>query len=176
MRIGILGTGFGKRHAEIFASFPDVDVAGITGRDEVKTEQVARSLGVSGCTDAYELINNPDVDAIDVCYPTQVHCEYVLASLTQGKHVFCETPVAYTLAEAEQMSQTAASGDQLLLVALYGRFVSDYKYVHDYIEAGHLGKPKVVFANRRTAPVWGDWDEHFILNLMLHDIDYLYWL
>jgi predicted dehydrogenase len=35
---------------------------------------------------------------------------------------------------------------------------------------------KAVFANRRTPPVWGSWDENFILNLMLHDIDYVYWL
>lgn len=177
MRIGILGAGFGRRHGEIFSSFPDVEVVGIVGRDERKTKKVAHTLGISSYADPNELINNPQVDAIDVCYPTSVHSKYVIAALSQGKHVLCETPVAYTLAEAEQMSQTAASCGKLLLVALFGRFVSDYKAVHDYMEAGHLGKPRVLFANRRTAPVWGDgWDEHFVLDLMLHDIDYAYWL
>ncbi len=177
MRIGILGTGFGRRHGEIFCSFPDAEVVGIVGRDEQKTKEVAHTLGIPGYTDPHELINNPTVDAIDVCCPTSVHSQYVIAALSQGKHVLCETPVAYTLAEAEQMSQTAASCGKLLLVALFGRFVSDYKAVHDYIEAGHLGKPRVLFANRRTAPVWGNgWDENFILDLMLHDIDYVYWL
>lgn len=177
MRIGILGAGFGKRHGEIFASFPDVEVVGIVGRNEQKTKEVAHALGVSSYTDPNELINNPDVDAIDVCYPTNVHSKYVIAALTHGKHVFCETPIAYTFAEAKQMSQTATSCGKLLLVALFGRFVSDYKYVHDYLEAGHLGKPKVVFANRRTPPIWGNgWNREFILDLMLHDVDYLYWL
>jgi UDP-N-acetylglucosamine 3-dehydrogenase len=177
MRIGILGTGFGKRHGEIFASFPDVEVVGIVGRNEQKTREVAHTLGVSGYTDPNELIDSPDVDAIDVCYPTNVHSKYVIAALIQGKHVFCETPIAYTITEAEQMSETAASCGRLLLVALFGRVVSDYKYVHDYIEAGHLGKPRVVFANRRTPPIWGNgWDQNFILDLMLHDVDYLYWL
>jgi predicted dehydrogenase len=177
MRIGILGTGFGKRHAEIFASFPDVEVAGIVGRDEQKTAEVARSLGIPGYTDPDELIRRTDVDAIDVCYPTDVHAEIVIAALTRGKDVFCETPVAYTIAEAERMSQAAASCGKLLLVALFDRFVSDYKYIHDYVQTGHLGAPRVVFANRRTPPVWGSgWDENFILNLMLHDVDYVYWL
>lgn len=177
MRIGILGAGFGRRHGEILASFPDVEVVGIVGRDQQKTREVARILGVPSYTDPNELITKPDIDAIDVCYPTHVHSQYVIAALTQGKHVFCETPVAYTLAEAKQMSQTATSCGKLLLVALFGRFVSDYKHVHDYLQAGHLGKPKVMFANRRTPPIWGNgWDENFILNLMLHDIDYVYWL
>ena len=104
IRIGILGTGFGKTHARIFASLPDVEVLGIVGRNEQKTREVARSLGIEACTDPKELIGRPDVDAIDVCYPTSTHAEYVMAALNQGKHVFCETPVAYTLAEAEQMS------------------------------------------------------------------------
>ncbi len=175
MHLGIIGTGFGVRHAEIYASFPDVEIVGIFGRDEQKTEQTARTLGITGYTDMNELLTHPDVDAIDVCSPTHAHAKHVLAALEHGKHVFCETPVAYTLAEAEQMSQCAASTDQLLLVALYARFVSEYKYIHNVITAGHLGKPKAVFANRRTPAIWGTWDENFILNLMLHDIDYLYW-
>lgn len=177
MRIGILGTNFGKRHGEIFTSFPDVEVLGIAGRNEQKTREVAHALGVPGYTDPDELINCPEIDAIDVCLPTNVHFKYVIAALQQGKHVFCETPVAYTFAEAEQMSHAAAAGGKLLLVALFGRFVSDYKYVHDYIEAGHLGRPKVLFANRRTPAIWGNgWNENFILDLMLHDIDYSCWL
>jgi len=154
-----------------------VEVLGIVGRNEQKTREVARSLGIEACTDPKELIGRPDVDAIDVCYPTSTHAEYVMAALNQGKHVFCETPVAYTLAEAEQMSQTAVSCRKLLLIALFGRFVSDYRYIREYIKAGHLGTPKVVFVNRRTPPIWGDgWNENFIVDLMLHDIDYLHWV
>jgi UDP-N-acetylglucosamine 3-dehydrogenase len=175
MHLGIIGTGFGVRHAEIYASFPDVEVVGIVGRDKQKTEQVAHTLGICGYTDINALLTHPDVDAIDVCSPTYAHADHVLAALEHGKHVFCETPVAYTLADAEQMSRSSASSNRLLLVALYGRFVSEYKYIHDAITAGHLGKPKAVFANRRTPAIWGTWDENFILNLMLHDIDYLSW-
>ena len=100
MHIGIIGTNFGKRHADIFSSFPDVEVVGIFGRDERKTEQVASSLGITGYSDLNELLNRADVDAIDVCSSTLAHTEHVLAALEHDKHVFCETPVAYTLAEA----------------------------------------------------------------------------
>src|SRR5512145_2425485 len=150
MRIGILGTGFGKQHAAIFSSFPDVEVAGIVGWEAGKTGQIAASLGVPGYTDPNQLINSAEVDAIDVCLPTSLHHNYVIAALKAGKDVFCETPVAYTLDEAADMAEAASANRKLLQVGLFGRFVSDYKYIHDYLQAGHLGKPKVVFANRRT--------------------------
>jgi len=177
IRIGILGTGFGKTHASLFATFPDVEVSGIVGRNEPKTKEIARSLGTEAYTNPQELIDRPDIDAIVVCYPTTMHAQYVMAALNQGKHVLCETPVAYSLTEAEQMSQTANSCGKLLLIALFGRFVSDYRFIHEYIHAGHLGAPRFVFANRRTPAIWGNgWSENFITDLMLHDIDYLYWM
>ena len=175
MRLGIIGTGFGVRHAEIYKTFPDVEVVGILGRDEQNTAEVARTLDITGYLDIKELLETVEVDAIDVCSPTHMHADHVIAALEHGKHVFCETPISYSLEEAEQMSRIAASGDRLLMVALYSRFVSEYKYIHDTITTGRLGKPNVFFINRRTPAVWGNWDENFILNLMLHDIDYLYW-
>ncbi|MBN1372083.1 MAG: Gfo/Idh/MocA family oxidoreductase [Anaerolineaceae bacterium] len=176
VRIGILGTGFGQNHARIYTSFPDVEVVGIAGRDAQKTQAAAQALGVPACT-LDELLASPDVDAIDLCLPTRVHPQYAIAALKQGKHVFVETPVAYSMAEATQMAQTAAACQKLLMVALFGRYVSDFKVVHDVVAAGRIGRPKVVFANRRTPPIWGDgWDENFILDLMLHDLDYVYWM
>jgi predicted dehydrogenase len=176
MRIGIIGTGFGKRHAEIFQKFPDVDVIGILGRNGQKTNEVAGELGITGFSEIEDLLEASDVDAIDVCSPTTMHASHVTAALEHGKHVFCETPISYSLEEAQQMAGLAASKDRLLMVALYSRFVSELKTIHDLIAAGRLGKPKVIFANRRTPAVWGTWDDNFILNLMLHDIDYLFWM
>lgn len=177
LRIGILGTGFGLTHAKIFSSFPDVEVVGIVGRNEEKTKDEARALGIMGYTNPDTLINNTSVDAIDVCLPTDVHVGYVTAALEHGKDVFCETPVAFSMADAFLMEKTARNRGKRLIVALYGRFQSDYKHVHDFVADGRLGKLKVVYANRRTPPMWGSgWDEHFIMNLMLHDIDYVYWL
>ena len=176
MRIGILGTGFGQYHAKMFASFPEVEVIGIVGRDERKTMKAADSVGITGYTTPDALLQNPDIDAIDVCYPTSIHAEYVIRALEQGKHVFCETPVAYTLKDAEQMVRTAQACNKLLLVALFDRFQSEYRYVYEYIHAGHLGSPKAAFANRRTPAIWGNLAENIVLDLMIHDIDYLSWL
>ena len=177
LRIGILGTGFGQTHAKIFSSFSGVEVVGIVGRNIQKTKKIAHALDIQGYSDPETLINNPNVDAIVVCYPTELHAKYVLAALDQGKDVFCETPLAFSLEEADRMAQVATENGKQLLVALFGRFVSPYKHIQEMVSSNHLGEIRTVFSNRRTPPIWGgNWDENFILNLMLHDIDYVYWL
>ncbi len=59
-------------------------------------------------------------------------------------------------------------------MALFDRFQSQYKYVYEYIKSGKPGQPKAVFANRLSQPYWSSND--MIVNLMIHDIDYLYWM
>jgi UDP-N-acetylglucosamine 3-dehydrogenase len=114
---------------------------------------------------------------VDICLPTTLHADYSIAALQNGKHVFCETPIAYSLEDANRMRAAARVSGKLLLVGLFGRFMSDTQYIHDLIESGILGNIKTIYASRRTAPVWGDgWNENFILDLMLHDIDIITWL
>jgi UDP-N-acetylglucosamine 3-dehydrogenase len=177
VRIGILETGFGQTHARIYSSFPDVEVVGIVGRNDQKTNEAAHALGITAYTNPDTLIRSSAVDAIDVCFPTDLHARYVNEALECGKDVFCETPVAFSMAEAYQMEKSAKDHGKKLIVGLFSRFQSDYRAVHELISEGQLGKLKMVNATRRTAPIWGSgWDENFILNLMLHDIDYVYWL
>ena len=177
LHIGILGTGFGQTHARIFSAFEDIEVTGIFGRNEAKTMETARSLGITGYTDSKALLDNEKVDAIIVCLPTHLHAETVTAALKAGKDVLCEIPAAYTLADAQLMRKTALETGRKLLIAHYSRFMSDYRTIFDYAADGRLGKLKSIYASRRTAPVWGGgWDENFVHDLMLHDIDYAVWM
>jgi len=182
MRIGILGSGWtGSTHAEAYATVPGVEIAGVVGRQETKVQKLAGTLGVPAFTDPWRLLNDETIDAIDVCYPTFVHREYVVAALERGKHVFCETPIALTLEDADAMIAAARSSGKLLLVALVMRFVDAYVYIRDTVRSGELGKPQVVFASRlsfgrhqrqRPAVEFGE----PVVELMIHDFDYLNWL
>jgi UDP-N-acetylglucosamine 3-dehydrogenase len=175
MHIGLLGTGeMGKTHGHIYKNFPDVTLAGIVGRDRAKVTEVAGSLGTQAYTDPFDLIRRQEIDAIDVCYPSTLHREYVIAALDSGKHVFCETPLAYTIEDAQAMLEAAERNKRILMVALFDRFHSQYRHIGELIKSGQLGKIKTVFANRRSPSYWASDD--IVVNLMLHDFDYLYWL
>lgn len=182
MRIGILGAGWtGNTHAEAYVTMPDVEIAGIVGRREAKVQELADALDVPGFTDPWKILDDETVDAVDVCYPTFVHREYVIAALERGKHAFCETPIALTLEDADAMIAAAHSSGKLLLVAQVMRFVDAYVYIRDMVRSGELGKPQVVFASRlssgrhrgrRPAAEVGE----PVVELMIHDFDYLNWL
>lgn len=182
MKIGILGTGFmGRMHAGIYKAIPGVEVAGLVGRALEKTKATAEALDVPWSLSMDELLNRGDVDVIDVCYPSKFHTEAVIAALKAGKHVFCETPVAYTNDEADAMSLAALSANKLLMVALFDRFLSPYQEIYRILKKGLLGHPRMVFANRRTSPYWPLPVEdpstmEPIVNLMIHDFDVLHWL
>ena len=182
MRIGILGAGWtGSTHAEAYVTMPDVSIAGIVGRREAKVQELADRLDVSGFTDPWKILDDETVGAVDLCYPTFVHREYAIAALERGKHVFCETPIALTLEDADVMIAAAHSSGKLLLVAQVMRFVDAYVHIRDTVRSGELGKPQVVFASRlssgrhRGQRPAGEFGEP-VVELMIHDFDYLNWL
>lgn len=175
MRIGILGTGeMGKTHANIYKRFPDVKIAGIAGRDGSKTREVADSLAIRAHANAFELIHSDEVDAIDLCLPSAVHKEYAVEALNSGKHVFCETPLAYTAEDAEAMVEASRQNDRIMMVALFDRLQSQYRHIGELVRSGQLGEPKSFFANRRSPSYWASKD--IVVNFMIHDLDYLCWL
>jgi predicted dehydrogenase len=160
---------------------PGVEIAGIVGRQETKVTQVANSLGIPGLTDRWRILDDDTVDAVDICYPTFVHREYVTSALQRGKHVLCETPLALTLEDADAMIAAARSNGKLLLVALVMRFVDAYTYIYDTVRAGDLGKPLVACTTRlaasrdRSRRPSAEFGEP-VVELMIHDFDCLNWL
>jgi len=175
MNIGILGTGnMGKLHAKIFSDIDNVRVAGIFGRNEKKLNDIASSINTKAYTNPYDLITDEDIDVIDVCLPTQLHTEFVIGALNAGKHVFCETPITYTLEDAMAMESASKNNNKLLLVGLFDRFHSQYKGIYDMVRANVLGQIKSVFLNRRSPSYYSGKD--IIVNLLIHDIDYIHYL
>ena len=64
------------------------------------TWAAAKQFGVPKFTgDAMDVITNPDVDAVWICSPSQYHAEQIKACAANGKHVFCEKPLATDLAD-----------------------------------------------------------------------------
>lgn len=81
IRIGILGAGtMGMAHALAYAGMPGAKVVGVYSREAARAAAVAAICGAEACTDPALLIYDDDIDAIDVCLPTAVHADYVLAA------------------------------------------------------------------------------------------------
>ena len=107
VRIGIIGAGgiFRSRHFPGLAKIGDAEVVAICNRSEASAGAIAREFGLSPrlTSDPYALIGSEDVDAVMIGTWPYRHCEYVLASLDAGKHVFVQARMAMNLREAKSM-------------------------------------------------------------------------
>jgi glucose-fructose oxidoreductase len=57
------------------------------------------------------IANNPDVDVIYVVLPPSMHEEYVVRAAKAGKHVWCEKPMAVSVAECQRMIDACAKNN-----------------------------------------------------------------
>ena len=73
---------------------------------------------VLSVADYREVLARPDIDIVIVCTPHFLHHSMVTSALKAGKHVICEKPLAITVAEADDMLDTAARNNKTLLVTM----------------------------------------------------------
>ena len=150
IRIGLLGFGaMGRTHAFAIKNLPfyfadlpfHAAIAGVATRSMEKSRRVAAEFGIPVATDDENvLINDPTIDVIDICTPNILHADTVRRALAAGKHVYCEKPLADSLAAAEEMAALAAGSDCICTVVFNNRHLSAVCRAKQLIEEGRLGR------------------------------------
>ena len=117
--VGLIGTGFmGKCHAmaygsvkAVFGDVPVVERVSLCDVEPGRAAQMRRRIRLRRIDDASGAICSPipDIDLISITSPNGLHREMAVAALEAGKHVWCEKPMALTLADAEAMAKAAAA-------------------------------------------------------------------
>ena len=123
--VGLIGTGFmGKCHAlawtSVAAVFGDVAPPRLVALAEAHHELAARHAEAFGFMrptgDWRTLVEDPEIDVVSITAPNRFHPEMAIAALEAGKHIWCEKPMASSLADAERMLAAArASGRAAVL-------------------------------------------------------------
>ena len=93
---------------------------------------------------------DPAVDAVYVATPHGMHVQHVRAAAAAGKHVLVEKPMALTVADCQAMVDAAAAGGVHLLVGHSHSFDLPYLHARRLIEAGTLGRVRMVHAANYT--------------------------
>jgi myo-inositol 2-dehydrogenase/D-chiro-inositol 1-dehydrogenase len=75
------------------------------------------STGQTFSSDAMDVINHPDVEAVWICSPSQFHADQIKACAAAGKHVFCEKPIATDLAETIEALNACKKANIKLMTA-----------------------------------------------------------
>lgn len=177
MNIGVLGTGFGAYHAQLWTTMDRVDKVIIFGRNEAKLQELKQSLGVEITTHIDDIMLDSSIDVIDICLPSNLHRQYAVDALKHGKHVFCETPVCFNLEDALAMKEAEQLYDSRILVNQFIKFDPAYKYLYEATHNEKYGKLLSLTLKRETPPLWGDLGLHAIATkLMIHELDFVTWM
>lgn len=177
IKIGVIGLGrIGQIHlSNLIYHTPDAEVV-IASDVSPEAHTYARQLGVTQVTtDAYEVINHPDVEAVIICSPTPFHVPYTVAAANQKKHVFCEKPLDVTL-DAIQAAQKAVDENGVkLMLGFNRRFDANFANICRVVEDEKIGEPQILrITSRDPGPPPIEYlktSGGIFLDMSIHDFD-----
>jgi len=121
---------------------------GVTRRDAAKGADFAARHGPCEYhPDVSDLLAMPEIDAIYVATPDDLHCEGTVAAAAAGKHVLCEKAMAKDAAECDRMVAACRDADVTLGVAYYRRCYPSMLRVKALLDEGAIGEPRRMWIN-----------------------------
>ena len=145
--VALIGSGrMGAFHAETLARrVPRARLAAIADPAPGAADRLAAELGVdTSYTDPAEAFADPAVDAVVIAAPARFHADLVVAAAAAGKAVFCEKPMALTLADADRATDAARAAGVILQVGFNRRFAPDWQAARALLDDGTLGTTRLI--------------------------------
>lgn len=183
MRVGVVGLGrMGRFYAETLAALGgQTRLAAVADPDISVRDAIQARVGVENAyPEATNLLER--VDAVIVATPTSAHAEVVLAAAALKKAIFCEKPLALTVAETRRVLAGVHAAGVLLQVGFMRRFDRAHVQAKEAITAGKIGRPmlfKSVGRDPGCPPVGFADPKHsggLIIDMGIHDFDMARWL
>lgn len=183
--VAIIGAGrAGMVHAQNFArNVPGTRVIAVADANLEGAQTAAHELGVDAAfTDFRQAIAQPGVDAVLIASPTAFHCEIAVAAAEAGRHIFCEKPMAMTIAECDEMASAATRAGVILQIGFMRRFDRGFVSAAEKIAAGCIGEVVQIRSLTHGPSYPKPWmfdlakSNGPLAEVNSHDIDTLRWL
>lgn len=110
-------------------------------RQERKARSYAERHGIpKWYTDAQELIDDPDVNAIYIATPPSSHATFAIMAMKAGKPVYVEKPLAASYEDCARINRISAETGVPCFVAYYRRYLPYFQKVKELVDNGTIGK------------------------------------
>src|SRR5262250_2887627 len=140
VNVAMIGHRFKQVHHFFDVPFEPVMKA-ICGRNEQEVKKAADTFGwEEHCVSWERLVERKDIDVIDICTPGDTHLPIAVAAAQAKKVVFCEKPLANTLAEARQMLDAVRSNSVMHMICFNYRRAPAVALARQVIAEGSIGK------------------------------------
>lgn len=129
-----------------------------------------------------EMLAAEELGAVIVATPNHFHAPATIAAAGAGKHVFCEKPMALTLADCQAMIDACREAGVKLQIGQVLRYLPDFSHALELLAEGKLGQPRHGMIFRYSAPKkdWGQtWRDdpaqvgHYLFEVSVHEIDFM---
>jgi myo-inositol 2-dehydrogenase/D-chiro-inositol 1-dehydrogenase len=182
VRVALIGSGrMGAFHGQTLATrLPNARLVAVADPAAGAAESLASQLGADRFyLDPADAFADADVDAVVIAAPARFHADLVVAAAAAGKAVFCEKPMATTLADADRAIAAARDAGVPLQVGFNRRFASDWTAARKLLDNGAIGTPRLLRSVTRDP---GGFDpsrvpvDTIFLETLIHDFDTLLFL
>lgn len=180
MKIALAGAGaFGEKHLDGLKNIDGVEVVSLVSRNIEATRATAAKYGIAhATTDLAESLALPEVDAVILCTPTQMHAAQAIQCMNAGKHIQVEIPLADSLADAEAVLAKQQQTGLTCMVGHTRRFNPSHQYIHDRIVVGDIAVQQMdvqtYFFRRKNINAKGEprsWTDHLLWHHAAHTVD-----
>ena len=125
VKVAVIGCGTIANSAHI-PSYMNNSDAEIKYFCDILPEKAQAAVEKYGCgiavTDYHEALADPEIVAVSVCTPNNVHKPISIDAMRAGKHVLCEKPASRTFAEVEEMQKVQHETGMTLNIGVVNRF------------------------------------------------------
>jgi 2-hydroxy-4-carboxymuconate semialdehyde hemiacetal dehydrogenase len=180
IKVALAGAGaFGVKHLDGIQNIDGVEVVSLVGRKLDTTQEVATRYGIPHVfTELAECLAMPEVDAVILCTPTQMHASQSIACLKAGKHVQVEIPLADSWRDAQAVADLQRRTGLIAMCGHTRRFNPSHQWVHRKVVSGDFNIQQLdvqtFFFRRSNINALGkprNWTDHLLWHHAAHTVD-----
>ncbi|WP_026575827.1 inositol 2-dehydrogenase [Bacillus sp. UNC438CL73TsuS30] len=177
LNIGIIGAGrIGKLHVDNLRGISQIQVKSVSDVVIDHLESWAKEKQIEVLTtDYHDILNDPVIDAVFICSPTNTHATIIKEAAAAGKHIFCEKPVSFSVEETEEALEAVKKAGVKLQVGFNRRFDPNFRKVRQIVQDGGIGTPHILrITSRDPEPPGVEYIKSsggLFMDMTIHDFD-----
>ena len=175
--VGVVGAGrIGKLHVDNLKNISNVRIKTVS---DVFTDHLGdwfEASGVENLTKDYQdIINDPEIDVVFICSPTDTHTTIIKEAAAAGKHIFCEKPISFSDEETLEAFEAVKKAGVKLQIGFNRRYDKNFSKVKELVETKEIGDLHILkITSRDPAPPSLDYitsSGGLFVDMAIHDFD-----
>ncbi|WLD58456.1 Gfo/Idh/MocA family oxidoreductase [Salinispirillum sp. LH 10-3-1] len=181
MKVCVAGAAgaFGMKHLDAISNIEGIEVLSVVGVESAKITTFAQERGIPHAyTSLDEALAQPELDAVILATPTQLHASQAIACMKAGKHVMVEIPMADNIEDSREVVRVQQETGMVAMAGHTRRFNPSHQWIHDKIQAGELKIQQMdvqtYFFRRTNTNAKGEprsWTDHLLWHHACHTVD-----